>query len=132
MKSVIFGSKTFNSSQDWAADPNLMLLAINEETIAKLNKGLNFIVENKFDSIGITSPNEYKFYDQVEPFEDTQIDFEGKKYIEFSGEYPDMHSDCGIVIDSHGYVTVTVGAIHTDDTLQIPLGKLDELKAKFI
>ena len=128
-------SSCIMSTQEWAADPSLILVVLTADDLAKAEKCHAFLVENRVSTmLGIGSVS-YEFY---EPYEAGNLDHnpedileigEGRQFVVFNPEY--TVEGCELSVRDDGTLRGIFDFKHTPEYLEVDLGKIEDLRQRF-
>lgn len=134
MDSIKIHKVGVHSTQEWAADPDMVEVTIDASFIPYAEKCVEFMrLIDKADEIKTWNGFDYALFQDAENADDVDaaetVTVNGNEYAPFEPEY--TIAGCDVRIDRYGDIKVELPFKHTPEKVWFSLGKLDDLKAKF-
>lgn len=124
-----------HSSQEWAADPDLIEIYLSKTLLEKAEKCVAFMQENDVDYMSIWFSLGYELLQNVDNVDESEVedkkvtDFKGEQFVAFEPEY--SLEGCHTKIYKDGQIDAILPFKHSAGALSCVVGMLPKLKAQF-
>lgn len=119
-----------STAADWAVDPDLIEITVDEEFLNRAESAVEFLNRQKYFAVEETYAFGFDAYAEADDKTIVDLWHEGTGYVFFEGEYTINGATARICAD--GDIKAVLNFKHTDDSIHIEIGKLKDLQSMML